>query len=230
MNKICNKCKSSLYLNDIVNTNWENNTEKFTIKCSVCSFENNIMVNLFNDDGHINLYNLQMLRVDRNYFPKDQFDMLTEHLNNCDYCKMNFENTLLDEIENNLSFNEKTLTFFNKHSLLVMEPIIRNDITVKNKQTDFCIEKVKIYDNEYILNDNDIFHRDKNLVYYYLRKDLCLYGLISFLNEKDNIFIERFWKRSYNSINSEKKFFDDLKNKKIKIDLKTLETIFKRIR
>jgi hypothetical protein len=223
-NKNCSVCNSSLYLNDVVSNTWDsvNNVENFILKCSSCNHRNVVTVDLFKD-GHISSYNLQMLRVDKNYFPKEQFDKITEHLQSCDVCKSHFEDTLLAEIEDNTIFNDKTVEFFNKHGLLRMKKA-ENIIFEKNNITQIIINK-----NKFELTQEDEFYRDKNTVGYYLRQDLCLYGLISFIFDNNEIFIERIWMRTLESVEKEKVFFDQLKNKKIKIDLKTIETIFKRI-
>jgi len=153
--------------------------------------------------------------------------MILEHMNNCQLCKETSDNCILNEIETRMKFNEKSLTFFMNNSQEVFKEIF--DATFHKNGNGLCIESFELNDKKYVVKEEDQFFKDNVRVCYYLRIDHCLAGLASFLNS-DKVILERIWLRSEESIRKEQRFLQDLKDKKINLELQTLETIFKRIR
>jgi len=226
MNK-CIGCGRSLYLSDVEENIWHDDYEEFILTCHYCGQKNNIIIRLFDEAGHISKYNLEMLKTEKNYLPEKQLQTVSEHLKNCQSCSEALDNCILNEIETKVKFNEKTLTFFMNNSKEIFKEM--NEVTFHNNGKGLCVEAFELSDNKYTLKEEDSFFRDSVRVCYYLRINHCLVGLVSFLNS-DKVILERIWLRSSESIKKEQKFFQDLKDKKIKLELQTLATIFKRIR
>jgi len=224
----CSNCNKSLYLSDVESNTWHTEFEQFVLSCSFCGEKNFIDVNLFDENRHITKFNLEMLKKEKRYLPDQQMQLISEHLQNCNPCSEALNCCILNEIETRLRFNEKTLNFFMNNSKEVFREI--SEAKWHLNGTDIKIDAFKLNDKEFSIKDEDIFFKDKVRICYYLRLDSCLAGLASFLNSSDKIILERIWTRSEASIKKEQNFFQDLKDKKIKLDLETLETIFTRIR
>ena len=227
MNK-CVKCKKTLYLSDVESNTWYDDHEEFVLTCSYCSEKNYIQVKLFDEHGHITKYNLEMLKKEKNYLPEKQMQMLTNHLHECNVCSEALNCCILNEIETKLRFNEKTLNFFMSNSKEILKEI--SNVKFHTNGIGVKVDLFEFENKQYSISDEDIFYRDNERICYYLRLDFCLAGLASFLNSVNKIVLERIWLRTEQSIKKEQRFFQDLKDKKIKLDLQTLETIFKRIR
>jgi hypothetical protein len=127
-----------------------------------------------------------------------------------------------------MKFDKKTLEFFMNNSKEIFKEL--ETVTFHKNGKGIVIDDFELENKHYIIKDEDLFFRDQVRICYYLRIDCCLAGLVSFLNSENRVILERIWFRAEESIKKEQKFFQDLKNKKIKLELQTLETIFKRIR
>lgn len=220
MNNYCYKCDKSLYLSDVESDKWYDDREEFILKCSYCGEENKIIIQLF-IEGHINKYNLEMLKQDKNYLPEKQIEIIKNHLENCQICRDSIDELYLEEATSNVNFNQESLKYFDIHS-----KEINSEIFVESNG----VKKFSYENQVYILKPEDEFYRENNKIYYYLKEDICLAGMVSIMEINNNFKLDKIWLRSKESLEKERNFFELLKDKKIKLELQTLETIFKRLR
>jgi len=239
----CKKCGFPLHLQDLKSKEWEGEDEKFVFECSACNEQNVIKSSLFIDD-HLNISKdyLAIVKEDREYLPSELFEKIIFHIENCEECRNRLNEKYLTEIENKIKSNERTLSFFEKNSLEIMEKLeavntIENGINqieiYQNAQSDVYIRRFSYKDNIYELNEDDEFFRkqDDDLsiqrLYYYIRQDVYLSGMVSFYIKNGDICLERIWFRTLESMAKEKEFIQELKDGKIKIKLETISRIFK---
>lgn len=238
MKNKCENCNHSLYLSDVETNSWHENHEEFVLHCSKCGHDNIVKVPLFDVAGHITDYNLEMIRKELAYLPEPQLTKVKQHFEVCELCKGRFEERHLIEIEDKLEFHRKSLEFFDSNSFEVMQPVVGELIDKKIAIKKFCYHPngnlAKLTDRYlrdcYDIKDEDEFHRDNGRVVYYLRENIVLTGMASFIMLDGVIYLENIWVRTKLSYEKEKKFFDGLKNRSVQLKLETLEAIFKRVR
>lgn len=237
----CQYCNSPINLQDLKNRRWVNDSEEFYFECSFCRKENKLVFPLFINE-HIAKHYIRVIKEDSNYLLDGQKALINQHLEICAVCRNKFDEQILGEIESKITFNEESLRFFETNSQEVVRQLQLNDVKFIGKDDEINIEGFAIDDSKFVLTKEDEFYRRKRKfqhhdgreldylnIFYYLRDELCLSGMVSFLILDDIFIVDRIWLRPKQVLEKEKKFFEDLKNGKVKIKLNTLANIFKRL-
>lgn len=223
----CKSCESPLYWQDLETINWVNDHQDYVFICSECDTENIIQTRLFRD-GHITKIYFDVLKdeKDRNCFPSEQLQKISEHLEHCNQCSEKLNEAILNEIEEKVKFNEKSYRYFIRKSNNIFKDL-ENTITTE----DGHIEKFSYGGKDYTVNKDDEFFRETTntvrKICYYLKIENCTIGMVSFIFSGEKIILEKIWFRPTEIINKQRKLFQDIKEGKVKIRLDTLYKIFK---
>jgi len=220
----CSECNHPLYLQDVSSCNWVDDVQEFVFVCSSCKKENVVKVKLFDLNGHIRRSYLAIMKDDSTYLNNEQLEKVSKHLEECEYCKSRVNDEYVEEVEEKIRFNEKSMDFFESNG---------KEINEKIKIETIDRSKFFMFDNEkYIINEQDEFFRNNGCginVCYYMRQGFCLVGMACIRILNDEVFLHKIWLRSKVQVEKEKVFFEKLKSGEIKLKLDTLGKIFQTI-
>ena len=222
--KNCGSCGHPLHLQDLKESQWDDDTQNFIFVCSACNSNNSVKFDLFNYDGHVNRRYLAILKDDKDYLSGERLTRFFAHVDACDNCKARLNEEYIAEVEEKIKFNEKSLLYLVRHAEDVFQ-----DVTAIYENSH--IKRFSFKGDTYEINEDDEFYRDEGdrlQICYYLRNDKqCLMGMVCFsIGKKEKIILEKIWFRTEENLKKEQELFRLLKEGKIKLRLETIEKIF----
>jgi len=215
----CSNCGHPLHLQDLQLSEWDDTGQIFYFICQSCEHETIVKYKLFNANGHLNKITFRIIKDDTDYIRNGQLAKVTEHLSSCELCRQQVDEEYLEEVEEKVRSNEKSLAYFLKHAHSVNLKVVADVVGFRIKS--FIYEGLKLD-----LNSDDEFYSDDNTVYYYIKKDQCLVGMACFKFVNANTILDRIWLRSPEVVNKERDFFQGVKEGRIKIRLDSIQKIF----
>jgi hypothetical protein len=225
----CDRCSTSLSIQDVISNQWIDESEIFTIKCPQCSSESQIISPTF-EAGHISIQYLAMIVTDSkeaksekyvNYLPIDVRNKIFEHLSKCKKCSDRVESLRLTEISNELKFSEKLYDYFVSKADDIIQELDpkKNQIKTNGSGVHWFVHN----DNMYKVAQ--VFFRNSGLIEgiefqrtcYNLESDNLTIGMVSFIESNNKIILEKIWFKSEERLELEKQFVSQLQNGKIKL-------------
>lgn len=225
----CERCGTSLSIQDLEKNEWFNDSEIFFIKCPLCEHEIRLISSLFEEE-HINKQYLKMIVLDSfsnkkekyvDYIPKKQRDILFEHLSSCYKCSQDIEGMRLTEVDREIEFNKATYKFFIDKSKDTMIELDTKDMTLEGSVLKSFVFDNKVYevceDNLFFSNNEVLENVKVKRECYNLDNGELVIGMVSFVFSKNKVILEKIWLKTEQQIEKEKMFLSNMRRGKIRI-------------
>jgi hypothetical protein len=225
----CDKCGTTLSINDVEKNEWNEDSEQFIIICPICETEKKLVSPLF-ESGHIARQYLSMIVLDSDsqnkektidYMPKKQQDMIFEHLAKCDICSERIEETRLIKISKDIQINDSTYKFFISQADDVIEELSKDKVKMN------CVGiKSFVYKNqEYQIDSKNLFCEYEEFLgdikikrrCYILENEECSIGMVSFVETNEKLILEKIWLKTQKHLEKERQFLDNLRSGKVRV-------------
>lgn len=233
----CYNCHNPLGLYDLRENVWHDDYEEFIFVCPNCEKQNKIISNLFKD-GHINLNYLALFKDNPQHFPEKQKSVIEDHIHSCEECSARINELILSEIEEKIRFNEESLKYFESHGQTAAYSLTGDQVQTEEIEGLKIVKCFKWNGDCHDLNQVDEFYRQTGPLFgnpnviaervvYYMFEDHWLLGMVSFIFYESKVILERIWFKPDKVVKLEKKFIQDLKNRKANLKLAVLRDISK---
>jgi hypothetical protein len=238
----CDKCGSPLHIQDVLKIVTEDDHERFIFNCSSCRGETIVKSMIF-VSGHISLKYLETIKEHKDIISKEALEIISHHLENCAVCKDKYEEIFLEEASDNARLNRKLVSHFIQKSREIMKVLEKSEYRMGRDG----LREFTFKGREYVLNQEDEFFRDSNNlhrlgrdrfknnefqnVFYFMREEEIITGIVSFLIFTDKVVLERISFRSREDFNKDKKILQEFRQdlKKGKFKLSAIQKYFNRI-